>query len=161
MIVPSFMPRSCISSTTTWVTPFKLLSTNNLLKRIPVVQNKRRVSLPLTPSSRTLYPTYIKEQIKLNNVWSSKFWIRLGRIQLTDSPRFSPLSAATLSETDIADIRLGCVQTMLHAAPRFASISFSKINWGSWVVLPQPVSPETTITWKAYKIQVIFMFWWS
>uniref|UniRef100_A0A0A9GHH7 Uncharacterized protein n=1 Tax=Arundo donax TaxID=35708 RepID=A0A0A9GHH7_ARUDO len=77
----SFMPRSWISSTITWVTPFKLLSRSNLRNRTPVVQKRRRVSLPFIPSNRTLYPT--------------------------DSPIFSPLSAATLSETAIADIRLG------------------------------------------------------
>lgn len=52
--IPSFTPRSWISSTITCVTPFKFLSTSNLLNRMPVVQNSRRVSLPLTPSNRTL-----------------------------------------------------------------------------------------------------------
>ena len=37
--------------------------------------------------------------------------------QLTDSPNFSPLCEATLSETNIADIRLGCVHIMLQTAP--------------------------------------------
>jgi hypothetical protein len=66
--------------------------------------------------------------------------------QLTDSPIFSPLSAATLSETAIADIRLGWVQIILQLAPRAASISDSSMYCGSCVVLPQPVSPETTTT---------------
>lgn len=68
--------------------------------------------------------------------------------KLTDSPNFSPRSAATLSETDIADILLGWVQIMLHTAPRAASVSDSNMYWGSCVVLPQPVSPETTTTCK-------------
>ena len=62
--------------------------------------------------------------------------------KLTDSPNFSPLSEATLSDTDIADIRLGCVHIMLQEAPRVASISDSKMNCGICVVLPHPVSPE-------------------
>lgn len=68
--------------------------------------------------------------------------------KLTDSPSFSPRSAATLSETDMADIRLGWVHIILQTAPRTASISDSKMYWGSCVVLPQPVSPETTMTCK-------------
>uniref|UniRef100_A0A2P2KTD4 ATP-dependent RNA helicase DHX36 isoform X1 n=1 Tax=Rhizophora mucronata TaxID=61149 RepID=A0A2P2KTD4_RHIMU len=82
--------------------PFKFLSTSNLLNNMPVVQNRRCVSLPLIPSSRTLYPTH--------------------------SPNVSPLSEATLSETDIAEIRLGCVHIMLQAAPRIDSISDSNMN---------------------------------
>jgi hypothetical protein len=65
---------------------------------------------------------------------------------LTDSPIFSPLSAATLSETAMAEIRRGWVQIMLHVAPRAASISDSRMYCGTWVVLPQPVSPEITTT---------------
>lgn len=48
--------------------------------------------------------------------------------KLTDSPSFSPLSEATLSDTEIADIRLGCVHIILQAAPRTESISDSKMN---------------------------------
>lgn len=70
------------------------------------------------------------------------------RKRLTDSPIFSPRSAATLSETAIADILLGWVHIILQAAPLAASISDSKIYCGSCVVFPQPVSPETTITYK-------------
>lgn len=71
--------------------------------------------------------------------------------ELTDSPICSPRSAATRSETEIADILLGCVHMMLHAAPRVASISDSNMYWGSCVVLPQPVSPETTMTYVRCK----------
>ena len=39
-------------------------------------------------------------------------------IELTDSPRLSPLSVDTLSATAIADILRGCVQIMLQKAPR-------------------------------------------
>lgn len=56
--LPSFIPRSWISSTITWVTPFKFLSTSNLLNKMPVVQKRRWVSLPFIPSNRTLYPTF-------------------------------------------------------------------------------------------------------
>jgi len=66
--------------------------------------------------------------------------------KLTDSPNFSPLSQATLSETDMAEMRLGCVHMILQAAPRTDSISDSKINCGICVVLPQPVSPEMITT---------------
>lgn len=66
---------------------------------------------------------------------------------LTVSPRGSPLSADTLSATAIADILRGCVQIMLQNAPRPDSISDSNTYWGIWVVLPQPVSPDITITY--------------
>ena len=49
-------------------------------------------------------------------------------IELTDSPRFSPLSVDTLSATAIADILRGCVQIMLQKAPRPDSISDSNTN---------------------------------
>lgn len=51
--------------------------------------------------------------------------------KLTESPNISPLSEATLSETDMADILLGCVHMMLQSAPRPELISDSKINWES------------------------------
>lgn len=68
--------------------------------------------------------------------------------RLTVSPNFSPLSTATLSDTDIADILLGWVHIILHAAPRMESISDSKMNWGICVVFPQPVSPDKITTCK-------------
>lgn len=40
---------------------------------------------------------------------------------------------------------------MLQPAPRSDSISDSKMNWGTCVVLPQPVSPDIIIT---YRIQI-------
>ena len=76
-ILPSFIPRSWISSTITWVTPFKFLSTSNLLNKIPVVQKRRWVSLPFIPSNRTLYPTCEKgSQEKNNTKWISHKRIR-------------------------------------------------------------------------------------
>lgn len=48
-------------------------------------------------------------------------------VRLTDSPRDSPLSAETLSETAIADILRGWVQIILQKAPRPDSISDSNI----------------------------------
>ena len=71
--------------------------------------------------------------------------------KLTVSPNFSPLSAATLSETDIADIRRGWVQIILHKAPWTDSNSDSKMNWGICVVFPHPVSPEMITTCKKTK----------
>lgn len=68
--------------------------------------------------------------------------------RLTDSPRGSPRSVDTLSETAMAEILRGCVHIMLQNAPRPDSISDSNINWGSWVVLPHPVSPEITTTYS-------------
>lgn len=64
----------------------------------------------------------------------------------TDSPNFSPLSEAILSDTDMAEIRRGCVHIILQAAPRTDSISDSKMNCGICVVFPQPVSPEMITT---------------
>lgn len=72
----------------------------------------------------------------------------LQKVILTDSPIFSPLSVATLSETAIAEIRRGWVQIMLHVAPRIAFISDSRMYCGICVVLPQPVSPDITTTYS-------------
>ena len=58
-----------------------------------------------------------------NNLYYSYL---LREARLTDSPRGSPLSADTLSETAIADILRGCVQIMLQNAPLPDSISDSK-----------------------------------
>lgn len=89
---------------------------------MPVVQKRRRVSLPFIPSNRTLYPTFEmkgKTNAKIILVPFSKGNVTIQRRRAmrqefnklrqkhTDSPRFSPRSAATLSATDIADIRLG------------------------------------------------------
>jgi len=82
-----------------------------------------------------------KKIITLETVTKSIFFVKL-----TVSPNFSPLSEATLSETEIAAMRLGCVQIILHTAPRNNSISDSRINCGTCVVFPQPVSPEMITT---------------
>lgn len=96
-------------------------SHTSLLSRTPVVQNSSRVCADRFDSRRIWYPTV--------------------------SPSSSPLSAATLAATDMADIRRGWVQIMLQSAPWRLSISSSRMNCGSWVVLPQPVSPDMTRTW--------------
>jgi len=62
--LPSFIPRSWISSTIIWVMPFNFLSSSNLLNKMPVVQKRRWVSLPCMPSSLTLYPTFHKRSQK-------------------------------------------------------------------------------------------------
>ena len=43
-------------------------------------------------------------------------------------------------------MRLGCVHTMFVSAPRFSTMARSKMNWGTCVDLPHPVSPERTTT---------------
>lgn len=58
----------------------------------------------------------------------------------------------------MADIRLGCVHMMLQTAPRSDSISDSKMNWGTCVVLPQPVSPEIIITCRIQNPAIIGKF---
>jgi hypothetical protein len=55
------------------------------------------------------------------------FWSISRKYGLTVSPRDSPLSADTLSDTAIADILRGCVQMILQNAPRPDSISDSNI----------------------------------
>jgi hypothetical protein len=56
-----------------------------------------------------------------------EFWSISRKYGLTVSPRDSPLSADTLSDTAIADILRGCVQIILQNAPRPDSISDSNI----------------------------------
>ena len=63
----------------------------NTLKRTPVVHSTIDEFLPPLPSSRILYPTL--------------------------SPIPSPLSLAILSDTEVAEIRRGWVQTILHTSP--------------------------------------------
>ena len=100
----------------------------SLLSKTPVVQNSNRVCADRFDSRRIWYPTA--------------------------SPSSSPLSAATLAATETADIRRGWVQIMLQSEPRRLFISSSSMNCGSWVVLPQPVSPEMTRTWYRKAQQV-------
>ena len=100
----------------------------SLLSKTPVVQNSNRVCADRFDSRRIWYPTA--------------------------SPSSSPLSAATLAATETADIRRGWVQIMLQSEPRRLFISSSRMNCGSWVVLPQPVSPEMTRTWYRKAQQV-------
>lgn len=75
-------------------------------------------------------------------------WTEKEEEELTVLPSGSPLSVDTLSATAIADILRGCVQIMLQNAPRPDSVSDSSMYWGSWVVLPQPVSPDITMTYR-------------
>ena len=69
---------------------------------------------------------------------SRRIWYSIKR------PTSSPRSAATCSATPIAEIRRGCVHP-IYIGLKYAASS-SRINWGTGVVFPQPVSPETTIT---------------
>jgi hypothetical protein len=50
-------------------------------------------------------------------------------------------SAAIRAATDLAAIRRGCVCAIVPNCPRPAL----RQNWGNWVVLPDPVSPHTTM----------------
>ena len=52
-------------------------------------------------------------------------------------------SSDTRSAIARAAIRLGCVQPTNPLVP----LPASRQSFGSWVVLPDPVSPATTITW--------------
>lgn len=85
---------------------------------------------------------------------SDKVTQNVSEKKLTRSPNFSPLSEAILSETDIADIRLGCVHIILQTAPRTDSTSDSKMNCGICVVLPQPVAPEIITICKIQKVRL-------
>lgn len=99
---------------------FREINNTSCRSNTPVVQKRRRVSAERFASRRMWYPTVL--------------------------PRVSPLSADIRAATEIADTRRGWVQIMLQSAPRKRDISSSKMNCGSCVVLPQPVSPETTNT---------------
>ena len=48
--------------------------------------------------------------------------------------------------TVIAAIRRGWVQRMFTRVPRRSAIARSRRSWGSWVVFPLPVAPETRVT---------------
>ena len=54
----------------------------------------------------------------------------------TTSPSLVALSLATLSATAIAEMRLGCVQMMLHSDEPWVARAASRMNWGTWVVFP-------------------------
>ena len=63
----------------------------------------------------------------------------------TVSPGLSPRSVATLSATDTAEMRRGCVHSTRQALP--CCHDSSKMYCGTCVVLPQPVSPLMSTTW--------------
>ena len=111
---------SCTSSSTTCVTPVSAGSPNSRRKRIPMVMKCSRVLSLSFDSSRTLYPT--------------------------TSPHRSRRSEETRSARPIALILLGCVHTMFTSPPLPLKISLSKMNCGTWVDLPHPVSPERITT---------------
>ena len=62
----------------------------------------------------------------------------------TVCPNSSQRSHAMRSASEIADTRRGCVHTMFAPGP---SSGLSSTNCGTWVDLPHPVSPLTTVTW--------------
>ena len=116
--------RSCTSSSTTCVTPRSAGSDMSRRSKMPIVQKCKRVlSLSSLLSNRTEYPT--------------------------TSPHFSRRSAATRSARPMALMRRGCVHTMFVSAPRFSEMARSRMNWGTCVDLPQPVSPDRTTTGAA------------
>mmetsp|Transcript_24886 Transcript_24886/g.50585 ORF Transcript_24886/g.50585 Transcript_24886/m.50585 type:complete len:333 (+) Transcript_24886:1984-2982(+) len=84
----------------------------------PGVTNRSWVASDIAPSRRTLYPT------------------------VPPAP-LSHRSDETRSATDMADMRRGCVITTDAVGPIRGS---SRRNWGTWVDLPQPVSPLRTVT---------------
>ena len=133
MLIPFHLIPSCpcpcpllalASSMTTWVVPDSPGSARSLLSSTPAVQKSSRVAREVALSPRMAYPTL--------------------------SPGLSPLSAATLDASPRAATLLGCVTTMPHLPPSPASTAASRTNWGTWVDLPQPVSPEMTTTrWES------------
>ncbi len=48
-----------------------------------------------------------------------------------DDVQQSKLTCATLVDTPTAEMRRGCVQMMLHAAPLPAAMASSKMYWGT------------------------------
>ena len=64
-------------------------------------------------------------------------------LKLTVLPSCSPNSSAIRFATLRAASRLGWVCPICPVIPRPASIA----NFGNWVVLPEPVSPATIMTW--------------
>mmetsp|Transcript_23573 Transcript_23573/g.42891 ORF Transcript_23573/g.42891 Transcript_23573/m.42891 type:complete len:278 (+) Transcript_23573:2176-3009(+) len=112
-------PRSWTSSTTTCVVPSRSVSASKRRNRMPVVQKSKQVSGPVLLSSLTEYPI--------------------------DSPSCSPRSSATRSATLMALILRGCVHTTEQGTPD--SAAFSTMYCPTCVVLPQPVSPSTIVTW--------------
>ena len=83
---------------------------------MPSVMNFKRVSGPAFSSNRTWYPTR--------------------------PPSSQPSSSATRRETEAAASLLGWVQPTLPGLSPASSMAIL----GSWVVLPEPVSPTTTMT---------------
>ena len=116
----SFMPRSWISSTKTWLTERNSESSANRRSRVPVVQKVSRVASDRRASSLIWYPTL--------------------------SPSASPRSCATRAATLTAETLRGCVHTTFVVDASPAASARSRTNRGSCVVFPHPVSPETTRT---------------
>mmetsp|Transcript_254 Transcript_254/g.954 ORF Transcript_254/g.954 Transcript_254/m.954 type:complete len:271 (+) Transcript_254:1944-2756(+) len=112
---------SCTSSITTWDTLDNRGSPISFLSRMPVVQKSSLVSEVVDASSLTWYPT------------RDPLWPGGG----------SSRSEATLSATLTAAILLGCVHTTKASSPFSSLIRLSRMNWGTWVVFPDPVSPQT------------------
>mmetsp|Transcript_9817 Transcript_9817/g.32433 ORF Transcript_9817/g.32433 Transcript_9817/m.32433 type:complete len:241 (-) Transcript_9817:205-927(-) len=115
--------RSCISSRTTCETSLKSGSPCIFRSRIPAVMNVRRVSFVTFASKRTWCPT---------------------KLPYPPGPFRSHLSLETRSATLNAATLRGCVHTTRHPEPTPRSIQSSRRYCGTWVVLPDPVSPHTT-----------------
>ena len=97
---------------------YSLGSTVASLKSIPSVIYFKIVFLDVRSSKRIEYPTYY--------------------------PNSTSISSLTLFATDIAATLRGCVQAIDFPFP---TRPLSIRNWGTWVVLPEPVYPTSTITW--------------
>ena len=72
-----------------------------------------------------------------SEVWSAK---RI--LQPTSRPYGTFSSSATRRDTDAAATRRGCVQAIRPRVPEPAA----RHIFGIWVVLPEPVSPDSTST---------------
>lgn len=64
----------------------------------------------------------------------------------TCSPTGVPISCAMRLAVDVAAIRRGCVWPISPVPPAPMPRPIDKQIFGNWVVLPEPVSPETITT---------------
>lgn len=156
--------RSWTSSINTWLTSSSVGSVCNLLSSTPVVTNCRRVSELVYPSRHKFvddgwpFPpltdlcvtahgisdclTYFFAPFSSNAVYRES--CDSGKEKITEN-----FPENTVPATLMAATLRGCVQMILQVAPRPRMISSSRINWGTCVVFPHPVSPLTIDTWLA------------
>ena len=113
----------------------------SILIKSPVVTNMRRVSLEAFSLSKpTLYPTSppslqpLSSATLLAKAWAANFrgWKCIKIAILMSQLKFPSYQKIT------------CVTMMFTYLSWVAK--WSNKNWGTWVLLPQPVTPEMTVT---------------